>query len=467
MKRLFTKLFLGAGTIILLSMVITVALAVFSSSGPVKMHRQHIHEREKLLVYDILGLYSLEAADTLSTDGIRGLDAYEKKLGTLTHSSLFLFTDEYVPISPQKIPEPITGLVKRLSPSSPAGIARDKNTLIAARIFSDKNNRRYVAAISLSLPSNDPFDRRFPLPKDFWLRILVSFLLCGTICYALARHLTIPLDNLRIAARKLGEGDLSSRVSPVMGKRSDEIGDLGQDFDRMAEKIECLVESQKQLIRDISHELRSPLARLTVALELARQRGSEDVFPQLDRIGMETERLNIMIGQILTLARLESGAHRDPESMDVSLIIREIADDARFEAQARHIEITVDVPETLPYSGYPEMLHRAIENIVRNALRYSSEGMGVTITATRAGIELSWICITVKDQGPGVPDSALPHLFKPFYRIEDSRDRSKGGTGLGLSIAKRAVSLHHGDLTVENSENGGLVVHILLPLDME
>lgn len=466
MRSLFAKLFLGAATIILLSMVITIAIAVFSSSGPVKMHRTHVHKREQMLVYDILGLYGHDALNTLIDKGPDAIPQLDTSLESKTTFKAFLFTADAVQITGEPAPTQILALVKRLSDKNPDGIMKDARIIFAARTMKGKNGKKYVVAASLTHPSNDPFDKRFPFPRDFWLRILVSFLLCGTICYALARHLTIPLDKLRTAAEKLSEGDLSTRVTPSMGKRSDEIADLGKDFDRMAEKIENLVESQKRLIRDISHELRSPLARLTVALELARQRGSEAVVPPLDRIGLETERLNDMIGQLLTLTMLESGTHRKTEDMDVSQIIHNIATDARFEAQLRHVEVSVDVPESLHYPGYPEMLSRAIENIVRNALRYTSDGTTVAITATRAGIDNSWIDISVKDQGPGVPDSALPHLFKPFYRIEDSRDRSKGGTGLGLAIAERAVKLHHGTLSVENDEGRGLMVRILLPLDL-
>ena len=251
-----------------------------------------------------------------------------------------------------------------------------------------------------------------------------------------------------------------------MDGRSDEIADLGRNFDRMAERIERLVTTQKRLLRDISHELRSPLSRLNVALELAHQRSDERVHPFLDRIGVETERLNDMIGQLLTLAMLENGAPGRESDMDLGQIIRTIAEDARFEAQLRDVDVQVDIRENLMYSGYPEMLYRAIENIVRNALRYTEDGTSLEITAKKAGTDESWIDISVTDQGPGVPETALPHLFEPFYRIEDSRDRSKGGTGLGLSIAERAVRIHHGVLSLENAEARGLVARILLPVDL-
>jgi two-component system sensor histidine kinase CpxA len=465
MRSLFAKLFLGAGTIILLSMAITVALAVFSSSGPVRIHRKHVHAREKMLIYHVLGLYGHEAINTLVEKGPDALAHSATEFETMEDVQTFLFTMDGVQIAGKPAPSEVFSLARHLSGKEPAGIVRDSQRFIAARILRAKNGKNFVAAVDLNFPSDDPFDKRIPLPRDFWVRILVSFFLCGTICYALARHLTIPLDRLRAATREFAEGNLSVRVSHSMGRRSDEIADLGKDFDTMAEKIEGLVESRKRLLRDISHELRSPLSRLTVALELARQRGTDAVFPFLDRIGLETERLNEMIGQLLTLTMLESGSTRKTEDMDVGRIIESIATDARFEAQLRNVDVQVNVPEALTFPGYPEMLYMAVENIVRNALRYTGDGTTVSISASKAGVGQSWLDISVHDQGPGVPDSALPHLFKPFYRIEDSRDRSRGGTGLGLSIAERAVNLHHGVLSVENDQNQGLMVRLLLPFD--
>lgn len=463
MRSLFAKLFLGAASIILLSMAIAVAIAVFSSSGPVSMHRKHIHSREKMLVQDILTLYARDALSALEAGNKTCKDL--PTVDTATGFKGFLFTGDGLQIAGGDAPPQIYAMVKKLSPEDPAGIAKDSEMIVAAGTFTGSSGKRYVAAVFLPHPTDDPFEKRLPLPKDFWVRILVSFLLCGTICYAMARHLTIPIEKLRDATRNVAKGQFSTRVAPSMGKRKDEIADLAKDFDRMAERIENLVESQKRLLRDISHELRSPLARLTVALELAKQRSTEAAAANLERIGLETERLNDLIGQLLTLTMLESGSQRQAEEMDVSRIIERIASDARFEAQIRNVEVTTDLPGALPFTGHPEMVYRAVENVVRNALRYTADGTAVSISARPAGVENSWIEICVKDRGPGVPDSELANIFKPFYRIEDSRDRSLGGTGVGLAIAERAVKLHRGSLSVENAETGGLLVHIFLPLD--
>jgi two-component system sensor histidine kinase CpxA len=249
-----------------------------------------------------------------------------------------------------------------------------------------------------------------------------------------------------------------------MGRRRDEIANLGKDFDRMTEQVECLIESQKRLLRDISHELRSPLSRLTIALELARQKSPDTITGPLDRIGLETERLNDLIGQLLTLTKLETGTARPEEPMDLGQLLKKIALDAGFEAQTRNVSVFLDAPETFPYSGHPETLYRAIENVVRNAVRYTRENARVFITLDTPDQDGSHVRITVNDEGEGVPEKDLPHLFKAFYRVADSRDRKTGGMGLGLSIAERAIHFHHGTIMAENIQGSGFSITITLPV---
>ncbi len=449
--------------IMVLSMGIAVAIAVLSTSGPVSMHRQHIHQRERILVFDVLDLYGREALGILSEKGPETARNFCNEMEKTLNIRCYIFSEDGAQITGQQAPPVIRRMVYGLSPGTPSEIERNFNQLIAAQIFSGPDSKKFKIACELLYPPNDPFDKHFPFPGDFGLRLLLSFLLCGTICYFLARHLTIPIKNLRTATQKVANGDLSVRVSPAMGRRKDEIANLGKDFDRMTEQVENLLESQKRLLRDISHELRSPLARLTIALELARQRAHDPVFPALDRIGLETERLNDLIGQLLTLTKLESGTGRKEETMDLSQIIRKIATDAGFEAQSRNITVQLDSPESLSYSGYPEMLHSAIENVVRNSVRYTHDNTRILISLEQEKNEGSWINIHVRDQGHGVPDSDLPHLFKAFYRVADARDRQSGGMGLGLAIAERSINLHNGSITAQNDTEHGFVVTIRLP----
>jgi len=313
-------------------------------------------------------------------------------------------------------------------------------------------------------------------PGELTLRLLAIFLTAGILCYGLARYLTAPVLRLRDATHQLAGGDLSVRVGPAVGKRRDELAELGRDFDIMAERIESLLTTQRQLLSDVSHELRSPLARLNVALALARQRSGDEAAGPLDRIEIEAERLNVLIGQVLGLARLESGAAA-PEfaHVDLSRLVADIAVDAHFEAKGKKAAVTLAFSEPCSVQGNESLLRSAIENVVRNAVRYTDPGTDVEIGLAFADIADDSVVggaasrcaiVSVRDHGPGVSDDHLAHLFEPFYRSADSRDRKSGGTGLGLSITERAVRLHGGTVDARNAaDDGGLIVEIRLPVN--
>jgi two-component system sensor histidine kinase CpxA len=300
-----------------------------------------------------------------------------------------------------------------------------------------------------------------PQPLRWSIAILVS----GFICYLLTRHLAGPVLRLQTAARQLSEGNLAARATPALENRRDELGVLVRDFNYMAERIERLVRTQQELIRDISHELRSPLARLTVALELARKHSGAEAQEALERIELESERLNELIGRLLTLARIQS-ATAPPERSAVSLrsVIEDIAADARFEAVARGCNVIVDGARDCVVQGSPELLRSAIENVVRNSIRY---------TAPQTNIEVSLECgaengrtavVHIRDHGPGVPETELQNLFRPFYRVASARERETGGTGIGLAITQEAMRLHGGTARAQNAAGGGLDVELRLPL---
>jgi two-component system sensor histidine kinase CpxA len=257
-----------------------------------------------------------------------------------------------------------------------------------------------------------------------------------------------------------------------MERRRDELGELVRDFNQMADRIESLVRGQRQLISDISHELRSPLARLNVALGLARQRATAEAAAPLDRIEREAERLNELIGKLLTLARMQDAAGPPEVSrVDLRNLLAEVAEDAEFEAQERGCSVRLtEVPasdtvkstaKSCNVSGSPELLRSAVENVVRNAVRYTAEGSEIQIELTCTD---GWARVRVSDHGPGVPEGELNNLFRPFYRVADARDRRTGGTGLGLAITDRAVRLHGGTVRAENLRQGGLMVEIQLPV---
>jgi two-component system sensor histidine kinase CpxA len=295
------------------------------------------------------------------------------------------------------------------------------------------------------------------------LRWSVPLLVSGFICYLLARYLTAPILRLREAAQHLAQGDLSTRATAGMEGRRDELGLLVQDFNAMAERIEELVSRQRQLIYDISHELRSPLARLNVALDLARGRKGND--PAFDHMEQDLERLNEMIGRLLTVARLDSSAIPVAMSeVDLTELISQIARSADLELRKNDAAVQLNLQDQLFVQGNSELLHSAIENVVRNAIRYTGTGNPVEVSLTTQNeVERSCARIVVRDCGPGVPESELANIFQPFYRVADDRNRQSGGTGLGLAIASRVVRIHGGTICARNLQPHGLEVEILLP----
>lgn len=301
-------------------------------------------------------------------------------------------------------------------------------------------------------------------PRVIALPVVVAALISGLVALLLARYLTAPISQLRIASRRLAEGDLAQRVRPSMGSRKDEIADLAGDFDYMAERLQALIASHKQLLRDASHELRSPLARLQVALGLTRQHAGDELGVQLDRMEKEIEDLNELIGQLLSLARLETGtATVTREPIDLPAMLETIADDATFEAQAggKDVRLVHTVPVTLHGNG--ALLHSAIENVVRNAVRHTAEGTSVEIALDYSTTRSGYCVLTVRDRGPGIPEDMLTRIFEPFTRVGEARDRRSGGYGLGLAIADRAVRLHGGTLSAANHPEGGATLRFELP----
>jgi two-component system, OmpR family, sensor histidine kinase CpxA len=304
--------------------------------------------------------------------------------------------------------------------------------------------------------------RGMPIPG-----LIIGVITSGLVCYLLAWYLTKPIVRLRAATRQLAAGDLTARSGSPAGKRRDEVAGLVRDFDAMAERLEMLVKAQSRLLNDISHELRSPLARLNVALGLARQRAGVESTDMLDRIELEASRLNELIGRILTLARLEDGEQRVPQTpVPLGELVASVAEDAEFEAQERHCHVHTTIPAgDWGVRGNDSLLHSAVENVVRNAIRYTQERTSVDIELTserRSGVAEA--VLRVSDSGPGVPEDALGKLFQPFYRLDDARGRLTGGVGLGLAITERAVRFHGGKVSASNRAEGGLMVEIRLPL---
>jgi signal transduction histidine kinase len=296
--------------------------------------------------------------------------------------------------------------------------------------------------------------------------LIIALVVSGALCFFLARYLAAPVDRLRLATRLMAGGDLNVRVLPALKGRQDDLGLLAADLDAMAERLQHLIETKERLLRDVSHELRSPLARLQLALSLAR-REQGVAERHLARIACEADRLEQLIARTLKLVRLERPVHTvEHADLEIGELLTALAADVAIEADAQGCLVSVQAERGIVVSGDRELLRSAFENVIRNAVSYSPAGRLVSVSARRlSGAGHSGdVEVVVRDHGPGVPDKDLQLIFEPFYRVDAAREhRSGGGEGLGLAIARRAVTLHGGAIEARNLEGGGLAVSIVLP----
>src|SRR5438477_8493012 len=447
MRSLFLKIFLSYwmahALFLVLAILITVAMRERSESA----------------------LWDAQQANVLT----RAIQAYERggepevrryldEVREAQHVRAYLLGDQGQNISGRDLPRWAESMEKGVTPPARDFWQRLMPSPFRRQVLVANSGHRYT--LLALLPPSGPFG-----PDGVpGLSILIWIISSGLVCYLLARYLTSPVVRLRAATRRLAAGDLSARAGGLTARRRDEMAQLVRDFDAMAERLEESVNAQSRLLNDISHELRSPLARLNVAAALAHRRAGPEAHSALERIDLEAERLNELIGGLLTIARLDSGNDsRQKSPIYLGEMIEEIAADADFEAQGRNCGVKSVIKQDCLVTGAPIALRSAIENVVRNAARYTQEGSSVEISLEQSQ-ETREAVIRVIDSGPGVPEDALDKLFRPFYRIDDARGRQTGGVGLGLAITDRAVRLHGGTVRAFNRPEGGLQVEIRLPL---
>jgi len=294
-------------------------------------------------------------------------------------------------------------------------------------------------------------------PPLLWLGGLGGLLFSAVLAW----NLTRPMLQMRKAFGRVAQGDLSVRLFSSMGKRHDELSEVARDFDSMAERLQVLVKAREELLHDVSHELRSPLARLQLAIGLARQNPST-VETSLSRIEHEAGRLDKMIGELLALSRTESSEIPDEEYFDLFGLVDAVVNDARYEAQLPGVEIAMhpETPDDADYTvkGNAELMRRAVDNVVRNALRFSARGQ--TITVSLAHFE-DFLQIEVADLGPGVEEDKLSSIFDPFVRVKSPL--SGKGYGLGLAITRKVMVAHEGKVDARNAQPHGLVISLQVP----
>jgi two-component system sensor histidine kinase CpxA len=448
MKSLFLRMFLSYWMAQALFMVL--AIVIFTALRPSREISNLQSEQVSLLN---------NAVQAYQAGGEDGAWRYLRGVHELHHVRLFIADEQGKDIVGRKPPEWVARAQRGEMRTAESFWGRLRQPEFLRSSVTASDGHRYIMVIDISPPPSGPFGLT-------GMPILVGILSSGLVCFLLARYLTSPIVRLRAATQKLAEGNLAARAGVPQSRRHDEMAELMRDFDRMAERLEKLVNAQKRLLTDISHELRSPLARLNVALELARQRSGSEAGSALDRIDLETNRLNQLIQKLLTIARLDGGDEFIQKSpLHLEHLISEIAKDAAFEAQDRRCEVEVDVVDDCVVTGNPRLLQSAVENVVRNAVRYTESGTSVQVRLEQGlGAKGPEAVVRVTDSGPGVPEEALDKLFRPFYRIDDARGRQTGGVGLGLAITERAVALHGGSIRAANRPQGGLMVEIRLPL---
>ena len=335
------------------------------------------------------------------------------------------------------------------------GIVRpDEAVVIVAPVATPRSSYLLIAEI---IPP--PLSER--VPGDILWVLKLGTIISALMCLVIAHYLSKPIERLRDATNELARGNLDIRVGATIGNRRDEIADLVRDFDSMAGELRNQIQSERNLLSGVSHELRSPIARMRLALALARTSDRPEREEMLDRIEQDTIQLDAMLERILTVARLENGQYKPKfESLSLNDLIDEVLDDARFEAVATDTTINYVDDAMVQVNGDAGLLRSAIENVVRNAIFYSGQGGRIEV---RLRVEDSYAILSVCDNGKGVPEETLLLLFKPFYRVDDARGTTTGGMGLGLAIVRNAVAVHGGTVSARNVSPHGLEVELRLP----
>jgi len=448
MQRLFLKIFLWFWLTVILTGISLVLAFILQPQG--------VPSQWNALLADSTRYIGSGAVRALEEGGAPAASEYINRLSQDAHIHACLFNNAGEVLAGEYCSE-FTDMVRHVAGGELSNSTTSRGLEKIATAIKGSRGSTYIYASGL------PAGPRAALgitKKVVLFRGAIALLVSSLICYLLTLYLTTPILRLRSVAQQIAAGQLSMRAEPAMEARRDELGDLVRDFNRMADKTEQLIHSQRQLLYDVSHELRSPLARMNVALDLLRGRVHED--PALDRIEIDLQRLNEMIGRLLTVAKLEATSILQTSvSVDLSELLASVASDTNFEAQEKGSRVEILQTTDLTILGDPNLLRSAIENVLRNALRFTQPG--TTVEATLQTNSGSSATLSIRDHGPGLPENELTNIFKPFYRVTDSRSRDSGGAGLGLAITERVMRLHGGSIQAVNDPNGGLRIEMTFP----
>ncbi|MGD9006289.1 MAG: ATP-binding protein [Desulfobacteraceae bacterium] len=457
MKSLSLKIFLWFCLAMVVSGIAFVLVAMFFPSRTIMV------QAKNFFTYKVTNAGQV-AVNVYEENGSEELTRFLNRLREITSFELYLLNSKGVGLNASNLPGGADVLMQKTLSTDTVQIANLATQPLVAKKLMGTDKRAYVFMMQMPHGMNH---FAAEMSHTFILRILAALLASGVVCLLMTRYLTAPIRKLKSAVRHLAQGDLHVRVAESLGRRKDEIAALGRDFDAMAGRIESLMKAQERLFREIAHELRSPLTRLNVALEICRKHTNENTHRFLDRIATETDNLSLLITQLLTLSRLDNAdltLQRKPVVLEN--LIGRIAQDASFEGETRDCAVVFECRDrcTLPADG--NLLRSAIENVIRNALRFTPNGTQVEVSQSiQRNKNGTKAVLSVRDYGPGVPPGNLQNLFKPFFRADDVKVRTSESAGLGLAIAMRAVHMHNGLITARNADDGGLIVEIRLPVD--
>lgn len=503
MRSLFSRLFISFLFTMVVAGIISTLVFFTVRQLSVQSMRESLSREFEQSIARFLRVSGQAARDTFQSSGIEAYRTYLREFEAGTGTTLRVINEKDADLAGLDVPAILREVVGQSRKAIDPQFTKRNDQLLIAIPVRQPNGENLVIAGIHQMPPPPPDQHNGPLapgppppmmmpgpppnfhpPPDFMrgpppefhggppprhpfitsgdaIRMGIMVLAAAAVCLALAKSFSVPLTRLRTVTRQIAGGDFSVRVGDSLKNSATELVNLGRDFDQMAEATEKMLLARQRLFRDISHELRSPLARLKVALELARKRfdaPDDSCFLSIDK---ESDRLNELIGHILYLARLDEGAGQEEKQVvDLKRLVQAVVDDADFEFRPRGRGVISGKLEDVEVDGSLELLRRAVENIVRNAASYTREGTQVEVTLQR---EQDMALIEVRDCGPGVPEEELKSIFLPFYRIAAARERESGGTGLGLAIAAQAVQQHQGQIEAVNRATGGLIVRLRLP----
>lgn len=446
MGRLFWKFFF--------SFWLTLLLAALSAGSLVWLKRAADNDdlSQNLKFIDYRGIpYVMVATDIAEQNGLADLTEFLTRINAdKLHQVLAVDSDGRDLLGRYVAPQPLQ--------QARYWLEQGKQRIVSEVNIGDKNYLLY-APLAEPAPATSYRHKKGP-PFPLFLVITTAIFASLLFSALLAWYFTKPIRSLKQAFQSVAGGKLDTRVSDSMSRRHDELSELGQNFDYMTAQISALVNGQRHLLHDVSHELRSPLARMQAAIGIAQQQ-PDKVDATLSRLEKEAERMSDLVGELLLLSRMETGVnHNQPAQVDINLLLDEIVADARFEADAKSIAIDYQPNGQISLRGQQELLHRAIENVLRNAIKFSEPGDTISVEAATDPLK-HLFQIIICDQGPGVADAELDKLFRPFFRGQQQR---RDGIGLGLTIAQRAVAAHRGHIQAINRPQGGLCITITLPV---